>query len=203
MQLVSINRCAIVVKALAVILTVMAAPAARGAAPIEVVVAECAATELGQDDARTCVAAGCSSACDQNGHCARCSQHFSGRDVCCPTMEEVTEEKTCWNVKCEKVCIPSVRMPWQPGGSRLTLFNWLCLPEAKCRCGSCCAPRCGTVRCVSVLESDSYEVTSCRCKWEIRRLPSCRDADGCGEMISATSLDEDEAGDSILPMPTP
>jgi hypothetical protein len=104
------------------------------------------------------------------------------REVCVPTIEKVTEERSCWNVTCEKVCIPAVRMPWEAGGSRLTLFSWLrspCCGTACLTCGcanggcTCCLPACGQVRCVNVLGSEDYEVTKCQCKWEIRRLPPC------------------------------
>ncbi|HJQ78537.1 MAG TPA: hypothetical protein VJ828_01210 [Lacipirellulaceae bacterium] len=150
--------------------------------------------------------------CGHGLPCARCCQ---GRDVCCPTVEEATEEKSCWKVKCEKVCIPAVRLPWEPGGSKLTLFSWL-RHSAKGHCGSactcaedcdgcvssatagCCAPNCGPVRCVSVLESESYEVKTCRCKWEIRHVPGCCEAKcgGCGETPQTES-----SADGVLPPP--
>jgi hypothetical protein len=154
-------------------------------------------------------------ACGHGGRCACCCR---GRDVCCATVEEATEEKSCWKVKCEKVCIPAVRLPWEPGGSNLTLFSWLNKHRAKCECGgqatcgeeydgcaspataSCCAPKCGPVRCVSVLESESYEVKTCRCKWEIRHLPGCCGTKccGCGE---SPQSDAESSADGVLPPP--
>jgi hypothetical protein len=113
------------------------------------------------------------------------------RDVCCPRMEEVTEQKSCWTVKCEKVCVPALHFPWEPGGSKLTLFSWWrghAKPGScsRCQCSvdhhercSCSPAKCGRVRCVSVLEQEDYEVTTSRCQWEIRRLPPCG-ASGCG-----------------------
>jgi hypothetical protein len=133
-------------------------------------------------------------------------------------VEEVTEEKSCWKVKCEKVCIPAVRLPWEAGGSKLTLFSWLNKHRAKCRCGSpatcgeecnqcaraatagCCAPKCGPVRCVSVLESESYEVKTCRCKWEIRHLPGCCDQ-SCGKCGEAAPSEAEANADGPLPPP--
>lgn len=117
-----------------------------------------------------------------------------GRDVCCAKVEKVTEEKSCWTVKCEKICVPSITLPWEKGGSGLTIFS--CLKKKKCcksgsGCGEsvdCCSgcfegccprPKCGRVKCVAVLDSKDYEVTRCECKWEIWRLPSCG-CDSCG-----------------------
>lgn len=140
----------------------------------------------------------CGSTCDCNGCC----------EACCATMEEVIEEGSCWKVRCEKICVPAIRLPWEPGGSGLTLFNCLrnylkgndcstacaeCGATADC-CDQCCArdvcrecaPRkCGCVRCVRVLEKEKYEVTKCQCKWEIQCLPTCGDCgtDACCEQI--------------------
>jgi hypothetical protein len=106
-----------------------------------------------------------------------CQQCCCPREVCVPTIEKVTEKESCWTVTGEKVCIPAVRLPWQSGGSPLTLFSWLrhpCCTTCKCaNCEACCPPVCGQVRCVNVLDSKEYEVTKCECKWEIRRLPPC------------------------------
>jgi hypothetical protein len=153
-------------------------------------------------------------ACGHGGRCARCCR---GRDVCCPTVEEVTEEKSCWKVKCEQVCIPAVRLPWEPGGSKLTLFSWL-RHSANCHCGGpatcgeecdgcasaatagCCAPKCGPVRCVAVLESESYEVKTCRCKWEIRHLRDCCDGE-CGTCAEAPLSEAEPAEGGILSAP--
>jgi hypothetical protein len=160
-----------------------------------------------------CPDCGCNLHGNACGHGARCARCCRGRDVCCATVEEATEEKSCWNVKCEKVCIPAVRLPWEPGGSKLTLFSWL-NKRAKCQCGSpatcgeqcdqCagasegwCAPKCGPVRSIRVLESESYEVKTCRCKWEIRHLPGCCEAQcgACGETLQP----EAESSDGALP----
>jgi hypothetical protein len=165
-----------------------------------------------------CPDCGCALNGNACGHGSRCARCCHGRDVCCATVEEVTEEKSCWNVKCEKVCIPAVRWPWEPGGSKLTLFSWLNKHRAKCHCGSqatcgdqcdccvgaatagCCAPKCGPVRCVSVLESESYEVKTCRCKWEIRHLPGCCDQT-CGTCGEASQSEAESNPDGLLPPP--
>lgn len=125
--------------------------------------------------------------------CGACGGGIAGCacEVCCPTIEQTTQEKSQWKVECEKVCIPAVRLPWEPGGSKLTLFSWWtpkghdepcrcahgihqpCETADCARCGKPRAARCGKVRAVSVLEEESREVTVCKCKWEIRRLPTC------------------------------
>lgn len=203
---------------LAVVSITLALQTASGAPPIELAIDECAAAELTGDECNARAGCGCGTNCANGGQAAGCVDCRSGRDACCPTMEEVTEEKSCWNVTCEKVCVPAIRMPWEPGGSRLTLFSWLRRHDNRSHCGECVADgeigddcfgksaghsypaKCGAVRCVSVLEADSYEVTTCRCKWEIRRLPSC-DANCCAGMIEAQPLEEESAADGVLPAP--
>jgi hypothetical protein len=129
----------------------------------------------------------------RHSNCAGSHCGCHGRDVCCPRMEEVTEQKSCWTVKCENVCVPAVRFPWEPGGPRLTLFSWrrergqsAKFGDTCGRCNSCChngddcahcPTKCGSVRCVSVLEKEEFEVTSTRCKWEMLRLPPCTSPD--------------------------
>jgi hypothetical protein len=129
----------------------------------------------------------CSTKSCHCGHGDLCRCCCTCRDVCLPRRVESVEEKTCWNVKCKKACIPAVRFPWEAGGSGLTLFNWLEARPGRCACGTvvedgancrcnCAHPlaRCGNVRCVRTLESEKYEATVYRCEWEIRRLPSCK-----------------------------
>lgn len=106
--------------------------------------------------------------------------------VCVATQEPAKEEKHCWCVTCEEVCVPRVRCPWEPGGSPLTCFHWLeRLCGKDCGCGDLCAScegccdddctcrPCGRVKYVRDLEKKTYEVDVCQWKWEIRRLPPC------------------------------
>jgi hypothetical protein len=163
--------------------------------------------------------------CDPGGtHRCRCKSGASsqcGRDVCCPTMEEVTEEVPCWKVTCEKVCVPAVRMPWEKGASKLTLFSWLSPRKHGCSCGACtecvgcrdccstsgpctcCSSKCGAVLCVSVLAPDSFEVTKCKCKWAIKRLPAVCHAEclDCGEGVMPMPETEPEGELELPPLP--
>ena len=170
-------------------------------------------------DSETCPDCGCEltgSPCCQGSRCARCC---CAREVCCPTVEEVTEERSCWKVTCEKVCVPAIRLPWEPGGSKLTLFSWLRPHKCNCHCSqhgeyvegcdACarlraveCAPKCGPVRCVSVLESETYEVKVCRCKWDIRTLPGCCNTACCVQGDEEAASDVQPADDAELPAPT-
>jgi hypothetical protein len=135
-------------------------------------------------------AATCCSGCRRDGICGA-SAHSAclGREVCYSRVEENTEKESCWVVKCEKVCVPAVCFPWEPGGAKLTLFSWFRRQTGIARCGdtcgehdskcydrgSCerCSTKCGYVRCVRVLDSEENEVATTKCEWEIRRLPSC------------------------------
>lgn len=158
---------------------------------------------------------GCHSQIGVSGdcHCSRCR----AEEVCCHTIEQVTEEESCWKVRCEKLGIPAIRWPWEPGGSKLTLFSWLPSRHRPCsECGACCSccasanctcctPRCGPVRCVNVLEQESYDVTKCKHKWEIRRLPpcGCRVDTACTCASQSSILEIDSTDDGTLPAPVP
>ena len=136
--------------------------------------------------------------CPETGTCC-------GRAVCIPKTTLGDEEKKCWNVECEKVAIPAITLPWERGGSPLTLFN--CLHtlmhphKSKCNCTKCgetleccdtcsccptccvCGPtRCGTVRCVRKLDEESYDVPKCETTWEIGCVPCCTPCQSqCGD----------------------
>jgi hypothetical protein len=127
-------------------------------------------------------------------------------DRCVAKIETVKEERSCWNVSCDKVCIPAIRSPWELGGSPLTLFRWPFRKHQNCGCPQCaanrpaagpesllceCVPRCGSSRGVSVLKSEKYEVTECRCKWEIQSAPPC-DAN-CGPPAGAAATADDQS----------
>ncbi|QDU90654.1 hypothetical protein Pla175_40630 [Pirellulimonas nuda] len=114
--------------------------------------------------------------------------HACGDRVCCCLKgERVTEDVPCWEVGCERVCIPPVRPPWAPGGSGLTLLNFLKHDQC-CRCTGACTghctggcgcssgcwrPGCCKTRCVATLSADSQERTHCEWTWQVRRLPAC------------------------------
>lgn len=130
--------------------------------------------------------------CDET-NCPTCCESCA---VCVGGPERVTEEKHCWCVECEEICVPRVRCPWEPGGSPLTCFKWLhracgaggccdtcgdtccdtCCDEGccgGCGCQPCGCQPCGKVKCVRDLSKKTYEVEACEWKYEIRRLPPC------------------------------
>ncbi|TWT88523.1 hypothetical protein Mal64_20060 [Pseudobythopirellula maris] len=123
----------------------------------------------------------CSASCDA-----------CGSDTCYAEAEEVTVEKHCWEIECEKVCVPPVRFPWQCGGSKLTLFSWLdknkcgdccsdgCCSEAccadACGCGAgCCEPTCGCDGCCCDMDCDCESCPPLCCNDKL----SCLSPWGC------------------------
>lgn len=109
------------------------------------------------------------------------------RKICVYTPEETTEEKHCWCVECKAICIPQIRCPWEPGGSKLTCFNWFHGDRNERECSDICGssrgvqPRCGEIKHVRDLKKQTYEVEACKWKAEIRRLPPCCDCpNACG-----------------------
>lgn len=204
------NSCVAYVRALGLAIALAAIASAGDPAPLQ----EVSAFDCGGVARDSCCCAVCSD-CRCCGSCCR--------EICCPKTEVVTEEKSCWNVNCEKVCVPAIRLPWEPGGSPLTLFNCLwggrernvrctcadCAAAANCceTCGTCvrcckCKPvRCGTVRAVHVLEEDSYDVKKCETTWEIKRVaPVCprsceTGGDHCACDLASDLPQEYDAGD--------
>jgi hypothetical protein len=89
--------------------------------------------------------------CCGGGQCGRC------RDVCCVTREEVEVDKYCWNVNCEKICVPGITFPWEGCG-----WSFLGHKKASRACDACTGAcncrqaykpaRCGRVVCVRTLE---------------------------------------------------
>lgn len=70
----------------------------------------------------------CESDCATRCNCQRC------QEVCSPMVYPTTEERSCWEVKCKKVCVPAVRFPWESGCcAHCRLLDCLC----RLCCGSC------------------------------------------------------------------
>lgn len=80
--------------------------------------------------------------------CPACSQCGG---TCVLQARPVTVEETCYDVKCEKICIPAVRFPWD-----------------------CGPPRCGRARVVSKLTTETFERPDCEYEW----VPVCERCNG-------------------------
>ena len=78
---------------------------------------------------------------------------------CVLEIEEDKEEKHCYKVECEEICIPEVRFPWHMLGRKK------CCGMAKCSG----PPRCARVKTIRVLKKEEYECKKCKCKW----TPKC------------------------------
>jgi hypothetical protein len=100
--------------------------------------------------AAVCSFSGCASSrcgCSPPIVCPQCKQH------CELKIETAKEKKTCFDVECEAICIPRVKMPWE----------------------DCCSPpECARTRLVHVLVERDYECEHCHYKW----TPVCCEA--CG-----------------------
>jgi hypothetical protein len=70
--------------------------------------------------------------------CPQCHHH------CQLEVETVKEKKSCFDVECEAICIPHVKLPWE----------------------DCCEPpKCARTRLVHVLVEKDYECERCHYKW--------------------------------------
>ncbi len=108
-------------------------------------------------------------------------------DCCVATMEKVKVKQTCFDVECEQVCVPAVRIPWP----------WLGGGHGKGK-GDCCQPRCGKVRNVRVLTKRQYEETVCECKW----TPVGKGGKYDGDAVLPTADDVNANQIPTPPMPT-
>ena len=97
----------------------------------------------------------CPAADCQFGVCFECGR------FCRLTTEPTTEKETCYDVECTEVCIPAVRFPWQ----------------------SCCTPRCGRVRLVQRLKTESRKKPACHYEWQ-PLCPACRTRQVARERIT-------------------
>ena len=94
-----------------------------------------------------------------SNHCARPPE-----PIVCPNchhhceleVETVKEARPCFDVECEAICIPPVKLPWH----------------------DCCAPpHCAKTRLIHVLVEKEYECERCLYKWK----PVCCEACGAKE----------------------
>ncbi len=78
--------------------------------------------------------------------------HHPPRPIMCPNchhlckleVEQVKEERVCYDVECEAVCLPRVKLPWED---------------------PCTPPKCAKTRLVHVLVEKDYECEKCHYKW--------------------------------------
>lgn len=145
---------------------------------IAVLIALCGVAALPAEDLRLNANAG-----HQFGH------HAGPCGTCCPrchaycqlTVTPDKEEKTCWEIECEEICIPAIRFPWE----------------------KCCEPKCGTVISVRRLKKVTYECPTCKYEW----TPVCASCGSCcggaGAPQGAPPIAPPPPGELGPPVPPP
>ena len=123
--------------------------------------------------------AGC---CAENPACPQCH--------CEVTAEEGKVKKHCYEVECEQICIPKVRIPWHLLGQAFS-------NRSKCDTADCSQKPCGEVRTIRVLKKKEYECKVCKCKW----TPVCND--GCCDTGCSDAAESGEGGDAAASPPVP
>ena len=123
--------------------------------------------------------AGC---CAENPACPQCH--------CEVTTEEGKVKKHCYEVECEQICIPRVRIPWHLLGQAFSNRSKC----DTCNTGDCSQKPCGEVRTIRVLKKKEYECKVCKYKW----TPVCNV--GC---CDTECSDADEGGDAAVSPPVP
>ncbi|MAT16045.1 MAG: hypothetical protein CMJ46_12340 [Planctomyces sp.] len=90
--------------------------------------------------------------------CSGCSKVL----VCCPSVKMEEVEETCFEVECEHICVPQVKVPW---GKILTLG--CCFGDDECEPLN---PGCGKIIAVNKLKKEKNKVEKAVCVWEIKEV---------------------------------
>jgi len=78
--------------------------------------------------------------------------------TCSPEVKQIEVEHHCYADKCQDICIPAVRFPWE----------------------DCCSPlRCGKVRSVKQLTKWEYKCPDCEVEWNVINNGCCGYGNGC------------------------
>ncbi len=114
-----------------------------------------------------------------HGHCRTTCPNCH---ACCTLkVESGKEEKSCWEIECEEICIPCVVFPWQKwkadrnGGHASGCPAGCDGGHGTCACGSCAKGKCSCVnngarvKVVKKLKKKTYECPKCKYEWS----PSC------------------------------
>jgi len=83
-----------------------------------------------------------------------------GPKGCCPECKTEPNEKSCFCIECEEICVPAIKFPWE----------------------SCCVRKPGKVKVVRKLTSKDYECGK-KVVWEWpkpEKVPCCTSGHGCG-----------------------
>ena len=91
---------------------------------------------------------------------------------CCPEFKTETVTKHCWEIECERICVPRVRCPFKKlfsfGGCKSCGGCGGCT-EGCCEQVCCCAD----VRVVRRLVKKEYECEECVVEWHVACKPPC------------------------------
>ena len=129
----------------------------------------CCESECGCETGSGCSGEGC---CGEGccGRCCRCEP------ICCPRCVVGEVEKKCWNVKCDLICVPRFRWPWEccNKSKRASGADCGCAIDECCGQNSgCTLPKCGKVRRIKTLEQHKYTCKECGYEWDIKCV--CRE----------------------------
>jgi hypothetical protein len=118
--------------------------------------------------------------CVPAGHCSCRSRGLCGRFVdcfcrcCCGSFTYAACGGPRAAANCCDGCSPPLILPG--------MFDGCCGCDECCGCNACITcpePRCSYVRNESVLEKQDFDVATCDCNREVKRLPTCQDCGYC------------------------
>lgn len=96
--------------------------------------------------------------CHGNARCGCHVQCPQCRSYCKLEIDKDKEEKSCWTVECETICIPPVTFPWQ------------CTPK-----------KCAKTKTIRILKKHKYECDVCSYTWTLVEPPCAQHGQPCAE----------------------
>jgi hypothetical protein len=90
---------------------------------------------------------------DDDHQCCRC-----GKKICVLSVSREQKEVTCFEVECQEICIPGIKLPWDKCGPR----RW------------------GGVKTIRVLTEESQDTEVCQYDWSLKTVcSSCSQQHDC------------------------
>jgi hypothetical protein len=131
----------------------------------------------------------------RGGHCVTVCPKC--RTSCQLEVVSEKEEKSCWQVECDQVCVPRVVFPWQTGKTH-SQCRAGCYDSRSNSGGPCtCFNNGAWVRTIKKLKKHSYECPACKYEWTTKTVT-------CGGIVSGserTALVAKVDSDSPVPAP--
>ena len=132
--------------------------------------------------------------------------------TCCEFKAEAAkEEKHCWKIECEEICVPCIVFPWQKRHATSCKTGrcdgkCACSPSGICASGSCnkcCQTVNNGARVITVrkLKKHKYECPTCKYQWTPKKVCRAGCQRHCRGDCACADPGESWADDSTVDLP--